>query len=123
MVRKIGLWIDFKKAVIFSLSNEGAEIRRIFLDLEENTLNSGGVRKAGADEDLLTGRSADYFNEVVSFIQNADSIFIFGPGEAKRELKNRLKINNLYHKVVGFETADRMTDNQIVAKVRQRFLT
>jgi hypothetical protein len=47
---------------------------------------------------------------------------IFGPGEAKVELKKRLENVDLHGHIVGIETTDKMTDNQIVAKVRQRFI-
>jgi hypothetical protein len=46
---------------------------------------------------------------------------IFGPGEAKGELKERLERHNLGGSIVGIETADKMTDRQIAAKVRQYF--
>jgi hypothetical protein len=48
-------------------------------------------------------------------------MLIFGPGEAKGELKKRLKKANLSGRVVGVETVDKMTDHQIAAKVRQHF--
>jgi hypothetical protein len=47
---------------------------------------------------------------------------IFGPGEAKVELKKRLEKVKLHGNIVGMETVDTMTDNQIVSKVRQHFL-
>ncbi|WP_341529999.1 hypothetical protein WKK05_12210 [Nostoc sp. UHCC 0302] len=46
---------------------------------------------------------------------------IFGPGEAKDELKKRLEENNLGRHIVGIETVDKMTDHQIAAKIRQQF--
>ena len=49
------------------------------------------------------------------------SILIFGPGEAKGELEERLEKNDLGGRIVGIEAADKMTDRQIAAKVRQRF--
>jgi hypothetical protein len=58
----------------------------------------------------------------VSRIRDADSILIFGPGEAKGELKARLEKDKLGGRVVGIETSDKMTDPQIVAKVRDHYL-
>ena len=57
----------------------------------------------------------------MAYIRDAESILIFGPGEAKDELKERLERNNLSDRVVGIETVDKMTDVQIVAKIRQHF--
>ena len=49
------------------------------------------------------------------------SILIFGPGEAKGELKKRLEGDKLGGRIVSIETVDKMTDRQIAAKVRQHF--
>lgn len=125
MKRKIGLWIDHKKAVIFSLASEGAEIKRISSELKNNVRFSGGAQKESAEEhgeNRLTGNLNDYYDEVLTYIRDAESILIFGPGEAKGELKRRLENMKLHEHIVGFETVDKMTDNQIVSKVRQRFL-
>jgi hypothetical protein len=125
MKRKVGLWIDHKKAVIFSLADEGAEIKRISSELKSNVRLSGGAQKESAEEhgdNRLTGNLNDYYDEVLAYIRDAESILIFGPGEAKGELKKRLENMELHRNIVGIETADKMTDNQIVSKIRQRFL-
>ena len=70
----------------------------------------------------LTGRLNSYYDEVVSCIREAESILIFGPGEAKGELKKRLEKDNLSGRLVGIDTSDKMTDPQIVAKVKEHFL-
>jgi hypothetical protein len=46
---------------------------------------------------------------------------IFGPGEAKDELKERLEGKNLGGRGVGIEAVDKMTDRQIAGKVRKHF--
>ncbi len=125
MKRKVGLWIDHKKAVIFNLADEGAEIKRISAELKKNVHSAGGTQKESAGkngDNRLAGCLNDYYDEVVSYICGAESILIFGPGEAKVELKKRLEKKELHERIVGFETVDNMTDNQVVTKVRQRFI-
>jgi hypothetical protein len=53
--------------------------------------------------------------------REAESIFIFGPGEAKGELVKRLQSENLGGRIVGVETTDKLADGQIAAKVRDHF--
>jgi hypothetical protein len=48
-----------------------------------------------------------------------ESILLFGPGEAKREFEKRLVSKGLADKVIGVETSDKMTEPQIIAKVRK----
>jgi stalled ribosome rescue protein Dom34 len=125
MKKRVGLWIDHNKAVIFSLADEGAEIKRISSELKNSARLSGGAQKESAEEHedkRLSGQLNDYYNEVFDHICDAESILIFGPGEAKSELKKKLENKKLYGNIVGFESTDKMTDNQIVAKVRKHFL-
>ena len=69
----------------------------------------------------FTGHLNIYYDAVIACIRNAEAILIFGPGEAKGELKKRLERNNLGGCIVGIQTVDKMTDRQIAAKVRQYF--
>jgi hypothetical protein len=46
---------------------------------------------------------------------------IFGPGEAKGELQERLEKCNLGGRIVSDETVDKMTDRKIEAKVQKRY--
>ena len=69
----------------------------------------------------LTTHLNIYYDAIIASIRDAEAILIFGPGEAKGELKKRLKKANLSGRIVGMETVDKMTDHQIAAKVRQHF--
>ena len=125
MKKKAGLWIDYKKAVIFILADEGAAIKRIPAEPGNSLRSHGGAQKEPAEENgdkQVPGSLNNYYDEVLSHIRDAQSILIFGPGEAKVELKKRLEKVKLHGNIVGMETADTMTDNQIVSKVRQHFL-
>jgi hypothetical protein len=60
---------------------------------------------------------------VIAEIRGAESIQIFGPGEAKGELEKRLEHEGLKTRIFTIETVDKMTDRQISAKVREHSLT
>jgi len=70
----------------------------------------------------LANNLKKYYDRIISDIKDANSILIFGPGEAKVELKKRMKSKSFISKKVQIETEDKMTDNQITAKVRHYFL-
>ncbi len=63
----------------------------------------------------------NYYDEVVARLRDADAIWIVGPAEAKGEFKKYIERSGYGGRVVGIETVDKMTDRQIVAKVRQHF--
>ena len=132
MRTRVGLWIDHRKALIVAITEKGEEIRLIISKVEKQPGRSGGLRsttsyeaqQVPADdsrERRSTGLFSIYYNAVIACIRDAESILIFGPGEAKGELKKRLVRNKLGGRIVGIETIDRMTDRQIAAKVRQYF--
>jgi stalled ribosome rescue protein Dom34 len=126
MKREVGLWIDHRQAVIVILTDEGEETRLIKSNMEKHVRFSGGSSQEGSAEDMRDRQFADhlskYYDDVIACIRDAESVLIFGPGEAKGELEKHLKTKELGGRIVGIETVDKMTDRQIAAKVRQHFL-
>jgi hypothetical protein len=124
-----GLWIDHSQASIVMLSADGEKIKHIDSDMEKHVRFSGGSRFDGPgtslEEDQQDKRFGNhlnqYYDKVITVIREADAILIFGPGEAKGELQQRLEREELGGRIVGIETTDKMTDHQIAAKVRQHF--
>ena len=81
-----------------------------------------GVEKILHVESKAKGRQnlREYYREVIRAIQDAQEIFIFGPAQAKMELKIEiLNVKTISHKVVGTETADTMTEDELVARARE----
>ena len=79
---------------------------------------------AGMSEDgqerRFQGQLEHYYDAVVACIRDADEILVMGPGEAKGELRACLEKHGIGDRVVGVETADRMTDHQVAARVREQ---
>jgi stalled ribosome rescue protein Dom34 len=132
MRTKVGLWIDHRKAVIVVVTDKGEETNLIISKVEKQLRRSGDSPLKGPYESRkvpvsdkrqrkFTGHLNIYYEAVIACIRNAESILIFGPGEAKGELKKRLKKSNLGGRIASMETVDRMTDRQIAAKVRKYF--
>jgi stalled ribosome rescue protein Dom34 len=133
MKKEIGLWIDHREAVLVILTGETEEIRHIASSDEKHIRYSGrshsrtpeGLREVTAEDqrDRKFGNQLNqYYEEVIAAIRGADTIQIFGPGEAKGELAKRIEHNGLKKHVLVIETVDKMTDRQIAAKVREHFL-
>jgi hypothetical protein len=128
MNRNAGLWIDHKEAIIVFAANEadGAEeTKRMQSGMEKHVRYSGRAASEGVAEDQRDRKFASdldlYYDEVIAQLKDATSILIFGPGEAKGELKKRMEHKGLGDAIVGVETTDKMTDNQIAAKVREHY--
>lgn len=133
MKKEVGLWVDHRKTVIVTVENEAVVTQEIKSDMEKHVRFSSGTHSnspnnsQGSTAEDMRDRQFDnhlglYYGEVISLIREADSILIFGPGEAKVEFETLLKHEGLGERIVGVETVDKMTDPQITAKVRDYFL-
>ena len=128
-----GLWIDHREAVIVTLSDKGQETRRVKSLVEKQLRRSGGLPAAAPSEAQMmpaddsrereySGHLANYYDEVISCLRPAKAILLFGPGEAKGELRKRIERNKLDVRITSCETSDKMTERQILQKVRQHYL-
>lgn len=126
-----GLWIDHREAVIVILFAQGQETTRIKSWVEKQLRRAGEPAKGSfsaqavpcnnSREREYRGDLARYYDEIISHLRLADEILIFGPGEAKGELKRRFGKDKSSPRILTIETADKMTAPQIVAHVRQHF--
>jgi len=123
--KQAGLWIDHRTAIVVLLTNEGEEIRKIKSGMEKHVRFTGGDgSEDGSSEDVRDRQFNNHLNafydQVIAVIRDSDTIQIFGPGEAKGELEKRLESEGLKERLLAIETADKMTDRQIAAKVREQ---
>src|SRR3990172_12734034 len=132
MKKEIGLWIDHREAIIVILTDGGEETRHITSGSGKHIRYSGsshsktpeGLKEVTSENqrDRKFGNQLNkYYDEVISAISDAETIQIFGPGEAKGELEKRLEHAGLKQHILAIESVDKMTDRQIAAKVREHF--
>lgn len=132
MSNKAGVWIDHRKAVIVTVGPKEEHTAHIASNVEKHLERSGDSPLKGPYESLqvppddrrqmaLTGELNSYYDAVIAAVHDAGSVLIFGPGEAKGEFKKRLEKKKFGSRIAAVETADRMTDPQIAAKVRDYF--
>jgi len=138
----IGIWLDHEKAFVaaiekddLGLSREAQEkIIRIESSVEKHLRLSGGSRSRKtpygpqdiAAEGKMDARRRnqldDYYESIIQTIQHAKKILIFGPGNAKKELEKKISRSpQMARRVLPPETADKMTEKQILAKTRKFF--
>ena len=129
----VGVWIDHREAVLVLVKDLKEEVKRISSQVESQLRRSGDEPSGSPFEECrvpaddrqqreYSGHLAHHYDDVVAAIGDADAIFIFGPGEAKGQLKKLLEKKNLGGRIVAVETEDKMTQPQIVQKVLKRFL-
>ena len=139
MKKQTGIWLDLRHAYIIELPEQGlpdaaTAVKQLSSEIEESAATGGTRSKTpwgpqGGD----THRSAQerrhheedhYFDAIIAQIEphQPDELVIFGPSEAKHGLANALEQHKAFHpKVVGVESADRMTEPQMVQWVSSYF--
>jgi hypothetical protein len=133
MDHKIGVWIDHRKAVIVFASAGHVTAKTVASGVRRHTRYSnrighptpGGPQDGGGEkkyEERYGQQLHRYYDQVISQLGQPESVLIFGPGEAKLQLRERLSCSKSLSKCVdGIETIDKLTDAQIVAKVKKHY--
>ena len=128
MDRNVGVWIDHKQAYLIWYREGRVEV--IASNLEPPAHFSGGTQLGGRlnqkgdtelhHNDRYRVQLNKYYKQVVAALKDVESIFIMGPGNAKIEFEKILKKHKVMQKrLLKVETADKMTRNQMVARVRR----
>jgi len=132
MSKRAGVWIDHRRAVIVILDESSEHTSVIDSDAHKHLERSGDSPMKGSYEAAqvpaddrrqraFTGELNFYYDAVAAALHDSAAIFLFGPGEAKGELHRRLEKHRLADRVGAVQAADKLSDAQVAAKVREYF--
>jgi len=131
MTKQIGIWIDHKRAVILTVSEDGETMQKIESGLEHlhfrgmtrpRTPYSAQYQKGDDQLDKqFQGHLSKYYENVLAVVRGVQAVMIMGPGEAKTELKKRLEREKTCPPITGILPENKLTDRQFAAKVREHF--
>ena len=135
MKKNTGLWIDHKEAVLVSIEGDQTVVQRVVSGAERHHKPSGGWKSGGTavaqtvsnehvDEERRKHQYNSFYQKVIELLGDSANLVIFGPGEAKVELAKAIaKLCELHKKVAAIEACDRLTENQLIAKIKTFFST
>jgi hypothetical protein len=134
MDKNIGIWLDHEKATIVTIVNGMTTISHLNAEVENNNHSLHGTSASATHfghQEVTLERKIErrhkehlhhYYQNIIHQMRDGKKIFIFGPGEAKIELEKEIKkLNGLAAKILAVEAVDKMTDHQIVEKVKNVF--
>lgn len=106
------IWLDSQEAKIFTFTKKDA--------------NENDVKRAVHHHRNSSERKEDektFFKTFTAEIQSAEEILLIGPGIAKDHYKHYLEDHNkhILEKIIGTETVDHPTDNQILQLAKKYF--
>jgi len=114
-------------AVVVYLDHEHAKVFRLTpgkVDSQEfRSHEHHGHREPQGKHGHSHAGSEKFFHELATKVSDASELLIVGHGLAKEHFKHHLDSHHaaLSTKVVGVETVDHPTDNQVLAKARLFF--
>ena len=110
------IWLDSEHAKIFNISAKG---------VEKKMMKHHEVNPIGSHHDNHKRNAVEHFyHEIAKSIGKPEELLIFGAGLAKNHFKTHLEKHHhadLAKHVVGVETLDQLTDNQILEASRKFF--
>lgn len=132
MQKQTGIWLDLKNAYIITLEKNSVDVKTIDSNIEDYHVKGGarskqpwGPMDKTSESKYLERRKQQakkYYARIKEEIQEVDMLYIFGPAEAKVGLeKAMMEDHNFKPIILAVETADSMTQNQMVAEVRSFF--
>ena len=125
MNHTVGIWIDHKRAIIVSVSAGRVTTKTLESEVAAHPRYSRQQDERGEKkyEERHNQHLEQYYDDVISQLGQPEALLIFGPGEAKLELRERLSRSKTWSdRTVDIETADTLTEPQIVARVKEHFL-
>lgn len=135
--KQVGVWIDHSKAhligfksgqvkLLETVDSPYESIKRIEGEGKDTTRFSPNAEHASNNEYRKNNTAQNEINEYLRLmeqkLQPFEDILLFGPGTMKDKLKNRMKENKAFDgKWMSVENSDKLTDNQLLAFVREFF--
>jgi len=110
------VWIDSEHAKIFKIGSAGVEKR----DLKLHSPNHSNNHQDGHKQE----HEKKFFHQVATAIGPVEELLVFGAGTAKTHFKSHLDSHHkadLAKHLVGVETLEQLTDNQILEAGRKFF--
>jgi len=131
-MQKIGIWLDLNQAKIVQLKNNNVEYSKIDSNIDHSKVKGGSRSKDPWGPVITVSESKhlakreqelkDYFENIIDVLKSSDEYFLMGPAETKIRLKKYIAPHqNLFDKMLDVQTADKMTNNQLIAKVKDFF--
>lgn len=134
-VRQTGIWIDTSKAILVTLHEGKENITEVDSVIENSIYHNHGGNKGSfmgrqhvnderKFEERRKHQTDDFLGEVLQQMKDSDELYVFGPASMKTELSKMINGNktNPNLKLKAVETADKMSLNEIVAKVKKFYL-
>jgi len=131
-MKQTGIWLDFDHANIIQLEGEKVTKNIISSNIEDYHLKGGSrsktpwgpMEKTSESKHLQRRKQQEkaFYKAICKAVENSNELFVMGPAEAKIGLQKYIEgYKNLNDILLDVQTADSITENQKVARVKAFF--
>ena len=114
----VGIWMDHSTANLIDINANNTINSEFTFDTKEEALSRSESLMHNKRQQLHEA----YYKEIADVILKYDHVLLFGPTNAKTELHNYLNKDLHFKDIkIDIESADKMTDNEKDAFVRNHF--
>jgi len=132
MKKSFAIWIDYSGAIIGVKHESDIMLTRVDSEIETHIREEGQTadktkfspshvsNNEHRNEHRLREQVLKYFKNLAAQLGQGSEIFLFGPGEAKKEFSNYLQksVGNMNINIKGVENSAYLTENQLIAKMK-----
>jgi hypothetical protein len=129
-MKNTGIWLDKKRALIVNINDNLETVKIVYSDIDNFKVTSnkhlGGSKEIVKDIKYLEREKHQFkwfFKDIIKELNDIDALVIFGPAETYEKLAKEIVEHHkhLSTKIKGIRRADSMTENQVLAWVRDFF--
>ena len=117
----LGIWMDHSTANLIDISSKN-ECRSIVSKFTSETKEEALIRSESLMHNKRQQMHEKFYNKIGVQILKYKHVLLFGPTNAKVELRNYLNKDLHFKKIkIDIESSDKITDNEQVAFVKKHF--
>lgn len=132
-MKNTGIWIDSREARIVQVVDEKQiSLNRMFSGLNKQERYEGetsrkvkrgftGFDYARQQRNRFSQSLKQFCQGVARAVDHSDNIYLLGPAQTKLILEKALNEGNSTTRILGVEACDKLSDNQLMEKVRLFF--
>ena len=130
----LGIWLDHRDAYLVWADGDGeTEVQHTSIESSGRSTESGrtmsgrvgvygGLPPHADPEEKRHQLAKQLFEKICRAMRTAEDVYVFGPGQAKKELLKALSDHKEFNgRVRAPESAQKMSEQQMVARVREVF--
>ncbi|WP_294201948.1 hypothetical protein [uncultured Chryseobacterium sp.] len=116
-----GIWMDKEKAIVVK-NHDAQNAFKFFLCSPVKAEIQHGNSSENAGNNAEQTNRIKYFKEIEHLLINSQEVLIIGPGTVQEEFKHYLEETPQFKNLkIQLDTAQQMSDEQVLEKVKEHF--